>query len=104
MAPPLGELSPQVTERGRNVMWITTAVLLRCGAMKGIAPYIPPLRQRLTPLPPLPWGEARPSFRGCWWGYALAPPSGELSPQVTERVSPLPYAASRRSERVLLTL
>ena len=24
-------------------------------------------------------------FRGCWRVYALAPPSGELSPKVTER-------------------
>ena len=43
------------------------------------------VRQCLAALPPLPRGEASPLQCGCWWEYALAPPSGELSPKVTER-------------------
>ena len=57
------------------------------GSACGLArtpPPTPPLRQRCA-LPPLPRGEASSHQCRCRWEYALAPPLGELSPQVTER-------------------
>ena len=67
LALPLGELSPQVTER---VLSVTSSVY--------------PLRPRFA-RPPLPRGEARKAPR-------LALPLGELSPQATERVLQSPTA------------
>ena len=54
------------------------------GGASRTPPPTPPLRQRCA-LPPLPGGEASSHQCGCRQEHGLAPPPGELSPQVTER-------------------
>ena len=93
LAPPSGELSPKVTERG---------------SMAGRPTLAPKVRRTFNNMSPFPgkglggWGAAgkpspsalraatSPAGRGKnapmqTLRHALAPPSGELSPKVTER-------------------